>query len=77
MVSVKRSGVRKSWIGLAGRARIRTRRGDRYLVLGKLVEINEKGIKIAAGSRSGGTEDLQEASRYPWECVVGLKPLEP
>jgi hypothetical protein len=46
MDGMERSDVSKAWIGLTVRARIRTRRGGQYLVMGKLVEVDEEGIKI-------------------------------
>jgi hypothetical protein len=77
MDGMERSDVSKAWIGLAVRARIRTRRGDQYLVLGKLVEVNEEGMRIMVGSRSGEASGLQDASRYPWDCVGSVEPLVP
>ncbi len=77
MNRMERSDVSKAWIGLTVRARIRTRRGGQYLVLGKLVEVDEEGIKIMASSRSAEESGLQDARRYPWDCVVSVEPLVP
>jgi hypothetical protein len=77
MDGVERRDVSKAWIGLTVRARIRTRRGGQYIVLGKLVEVNEEGIKIMAGSRSAEESSLRDARRYPWDRVVSVEPLVP
>jgi hypothetical protein len=77
MGGTQRKDVSKAWIGRTVRARIRTRRGGQYIVLGKLVEVNEEGIKIMAGSRSAEESSLRDARRYPWDRVVSVEPLVP
>jgi hypothetical protein len=77
MDGVERRDVSKAWIGLTVRARIRTRRGGQYIVLGKLVEVNEEGIKIMAGSRLAEESGLQDVHLYPWDRVVSVEPLVP
>jgi hypothetical protein len=67
---VERRNISKAWIGRTVRARIRIRRGGQYIVLGKLVEVNEESIKIMAGSRSADESDLRDARRYPWDRIV-------
>jgi hypothetical protein len=74
---MERPQVSHSWIGQAVRARIKTRRGGEYLVLGRLVEVNEEGIKVMAGSSSGQAAGFQDARRYPWGRVVSVESLVP
>jgi hypothetical protein len=45
--------------------------------LGKLVEVDEEGIKIMAGSHSAEESGLRNARRYPWDRVVSVEPLVP
>jgi hypothetical protein len=77
MGGTQRKDVSKAWIDRTVRARIRTRRGGQYIVLGKLVEVDEEGIKIMAGSRSAEESGLRNARRYPWDRVVSVEPLVP
>jgi hypothetical protein len=77
MDGVERRDVSKAWIGHTVRARIRTRRGDQYVVLGKLVEVDEESIKIMADSRSAEESSLRDARRYPWDRVVSIESLVP
>jgi hypothetical protein len=77
MDGMERSDVSKAWIGRTVRARIRTRRRDQYIVLGKVVEVDEEGIKIMAGSRSAEESGHRNARRYPWDRVVSVEPLVP
>jgi hypothetical protein len=77
MGGTRRKDVSKAWIGRTVRARIRTRHRGQYIVLGKLVEVDEEGIKIMAGSRSAEESGLRNARRYPWDRVVSVEPLVP
>lgn len=63
-------------IGLGVRARIKTRRGGEHLVLGDLVEVNEEGARITAGSRSVEAASRGDVNLYPWDRVVSVEPLE-
>lgn len=74
---MERRDVSKAWIELTVRARIRTRRGGQYIVLSKVVEVNEEGIKTMAGSRSAEESSLRDARRYPCDRVVSVEPLVP
>ena len=74
---MQRRDVSKAWIGRTVRARIKTRRGGQYIVLGKLVEVDEEGLKIMAGSRSAEESGLRDARRYPWDRVVSVESLVP
>jgi hypothetical protein len=69
--------VLKSRVSHTVRARIKTRRGGQYIVLGKLVEVNEEGIKIMTCSRLAEESDLQDVRSYPWDRVVSVEPLVP
>ena len=77
MSGMEPGDVPKAWIGQRVRARVKSRRGGEYLVLGKLVEVNEEGIKIMAGSRSAEDSGLRDARRYPWDRVVSVESLVP
>jgi hypothetical protein len=69
--------VSKAWIGHTVRVRIRTRRGGQYIVLDKLLEVDEEGIKIMAGAGSAEESGLRDARHYPWDRVVSVDPLVP
>jgi hypothetical protein len=75
MDGMEKSDVSESWIGLAVRARIRTRRGGQYLALGTLVRVNEEGIELMTDSRWGEASDRPGVRLYPWERVVSVEPL--
>ena len=67
--------VPEAWIGLGVRAKIKTRRGGEYLVLGELVEVNEEGARITPGPRSVEAASRGNANLYPWDRVVSVEPL--
>ena len=45
--------------------------------MGKLVEVNEEGIKIMTGSRLAEESGLQDVRYYPWDRVVSVEPFVP
>ena len=66
--------VPEAWIGLGVRARIKTRRGGEYLILGELVGVNEEGARITVGPRSVEASSRGEANLYSWDRLASVEP---
>ena len=59
------------------RARIKTRRGGEYLVLARLAEVNDDGIKLFGDEASATEAGRREITRaYLWASLVYVLPLK-
>jgi hypothetical protein len=57
------------------RVRIKTRRGGEYLVLARLAEVNDDGIRLFGGEASAAEAGGPESTRAcPWASLVDVRP---